>query len=84
MAVLRDPGAVPANWKMSSEQTVEGNLMISYDSTALAGSTTMPSSSDGTERRPEIGYCSQCQNRKPPRCHHCSVCKLFTFIYSFI
>lgn len=20
-------------------------------------------------------YCSRCQNGKPPRCHHCSVCK---------
>ncbi|CAA3023303.1 probable S-acyltransferase 12 [Olea europaea subsp. europaea] len=75
MVVLRDPGAVPANWKMSSEQTVEGNSMICYDSTALADSTTMPSLSDGTERRPAIGYCSQCQNSKPPRCHHCSVCQ---------
>ena len=22
-----------------------------------------------------LGYCPKCRNVKPPRCHHCSVCK---------
>lgn len=22
-----------------------------------------------------LGYCPRCRNVKPPRCHHCSVCK---------
>ncbi|NP_001353964.1 Probable protein S-acyltransferase 12 [Zea mays] len=30
------------------------------------------SSSDEQESAPR--YCSRCQNGKPPRCHHCSVC----------
>ncbi|KAL3832815.1 hypothetical protein ACJIZ3_007551 [Penstemon smallii] len=64
MVVFRDPGAVPANWKMLSDQNVEED-----------NSTAMPSSSEDTERRPAIGYCNRCQNGKPPRCHHCSVCK---------
>jgi len=24
---------------------------------------------------PSPAYCSRCQNGKPPRCHHCSICK---------
>ncbi|KAK4488698.1 hypothetical protein RD792_004475 [Penstemon davidsonii] len=64
MVVFRDPGSVPANWKMLSDQNVEED-----------NSTAIPSSSEDTERRPAIGYCNRCQNGKPPRCHHCSVCK---------
>ncbi|KAK3038765.1 hypothetical protein RJ639_027352 [Escallonia herrerae] len=63
MVVVQDPGSVPENWKPSVE---EGS--------SLTASETWPSS-DGLERRPAVGYCSHCQNGKPPRCHHCSVCQ---------
>lgn len=36
------------------------------------GDSALSTSEDqGTAPR----YCSRCQNGKPPRCHHCSVCK---------
>jgi hypothetical protein len=27
-----------------------------------------------TSTPPSTGYCTRCQNAKPPRCHHCSIC----------
>ena len=35
-------------------------------------------SADVVDERSNINYCSRCQNNKPPRCHHCSVCQ-YTF-----
>jgi len=34
-----------------------------------------PSFSSSEEQGSAPRYCSRCQNGKPPRCHHCSVCK---------
>ncbi|KAL3622306.1 hypothetical protein CASFOL_033717 [Castilleja foliolosa] len=74
--VFRDPGSVPANWKvLPEEHDVENENFISSNSLAPDDNSTMPSSSEGTERRPTPGYCNKCQNGKPPRCHHCSVCQ---------
>ncbi|TVU39375.1 hypothetical protein EJB05_12789, partial [Eragrostis curvula] len=33
-----------------------------------------PASSTSEEQGSAPRYCSRCQNGKPPRCHHCSVC----------
>ncbi|GFP88175.1 probable protein s-acyltransferase 12 [Phtheirospermum japonicum] len=74
--VFRDPGSVPANWKgLPEEQDVEKENFMSSNSLAPDDNSTMPSSSEGTETRPTLGYCNKCQNGKPPRCHHCSVCQ---------
>ncbi|KAK2965518.1 hypothetical protein RJ640_008868 [Escallonia rubra] len=67
MVVVQDPGSVPENWKPSVEESLE-------EGSSLTASDAWPSS-DGPERRPAVGYCSHCQNGKPPRCHHCSVCQ---------
>ncbi|KAL6493931.1 hypothetical protein OROGR_031840 [Orobanche gracilis] len=73
--VFRDPGSVPANWKVLQDQDVEKDGFISSNPLAPGDNSAMSSSSEGIERRPKHGYCSQCQNGKPPRCHHCSVCQ---------
>ena len=76
MVVFRDPGSVPENWRpMAEEYNLEGGTMTSSDCAAPQTLYSAPSSSDGQERRPAVGYCIQCQNGKPPRCHHCSVCE---------
>uniref|UniRef100_A0A5B7C9X7 S-acyltransferase n=1 Tax=Davidia involucrata TaxID=16924 RepID=A0A5B7C9X7_DAVIN len=72
MVVFRDPGSVPENWKPASE---EGSSTTLSDYATPDNSASTWSSLDGLERRPAVGYCSQCQNGKPPRCHHCSVCQ---------
>lgn len=73
MVVFRDPGTVPVNWRPTFD--VESLEITSSDSVAHESRLSSESSS-GLERRLNIGYCNFCQNNKPPRCHHCSVCKL--------
>ncbi|KAL7158976.1 hypothetical protein ABFS83_02G179300 [Erythranthe nasuta] len=75
MVVFRDPGAVPANWRVLPDQNVEQENFISSSSLAAVDNSALASSSDGIEKRSAPGYCSRCQNGKPPRCHHCSVCE---------
>ncbi|KAL8499585.1 hypothetical protein ACS0TY_019535 [Phlomoides rotata] len=74
MVVFRDPGAVPANWKVLPEQNIEKEDFISSISLVPDNNSARPSS-DGLERTPALRYCNHCQNGKPPRCHHCSVCQ---------
>ncbi|KAG6420324.1 hypothetical protein SASPL_116848 [Salvia splendens] len=58
MAVFRDPGAVPPNWKLLPQQdAAETSSSVELNATAI----------------PQ--FCNRCQNGKPPRCHHCSVCE---------
>ncbi|XP_073286791.1 probable protein S-acyltransferase 14 [Primulina huaijiensis] len=60
--VFTDPGSVPSNWRpaMDEERGV----------TDLLTTTEFPTNSDNQEVR----YCRNCNQLKPPRCHHCSVC----------
>ncbi|XP_048421385.1 probable protein S-acyltransferase 12 isoform X2 [Pyrus x bretschneideri] len=76
MVVFKDPGSVPENWKpLIDEENLEAgsSLTLSENIEPKAFTSTQPS--DGGERRPQVRYCSRCQNGKPPRCHHCSVCQ---------
>lgn len=87
MVVFKDPGSVPENWRsIPEEETLEAGT--SY----VGCETSIPPcpSSDGLQRTPSAGFCSKCRNGKPPRCHHCSVCKsllwlrcLVSFVLSF-
>lgn len=72
MAVLRDPGAVPPNWKAEKEDFVSSHTFGPADDSAK------PSFSEELDTTPAMPFCNRCQNGKPPRCHHCSVCKLFS------
>lgn len=71
MAVFNDPGSVPLNWTplpqlpavaVPPPSNVEFELEEEEEEEEAA-STTTP------------GYCTRCQNAKPPRCHHCSICQ---------
>ncbi|KAK9279635.1 hypothetical protein L1049_013314 [Liquidambar formosana] len=77
MVVFQDPGSVPENWRavLEEENLEAGSSMALSDYVAPEILASTLSSSDVFERRPTVGYCSQCQNGKPPRCHHCSVCQ---------
>ncbi|RAL47644.1 hypothetical protein DM860_011382 [Cuscuta australis] len=68
-AVLQDPGSVPDNWKVSPELNVEEGILVTLPD------NDGPENSGTGGRRREVGFCRHCQNGKPPRCHHCSVCQ---------
>lgn len=79
-AVFEDPGSVPENWRpaVTEEENLEaggGSSSTVTSSDHVAPDALVSTwSSDGLERKP-VGYCFHCQNGKPPRCHHCSICK---------
>lgn len=76
MVVFQDPGSVPQNWRPVSEANLEEGIASSQsDNIIPETSSSTRSPLDGMEGRPVVGYCSRCQNAKPPRCHHCSVCQ---------
>ncbi|KAI3701028.1 hypothetical protein L2E82_45670 [Cichorium intybus] len=66
--VLTDPGSVPPNYRPIVDEE-RGDV----DRLTLTGSEFNPlTSPDPTNAR--IRYCRKCNQIKPPRCHHCSVC----------
>ncbi|TMW86673.1 probable protein S-acyltransferase 12 [Solanum lycopersicum] len=75
--VVQDPGSVPENWKLVSEQNIEEGNSVALSDYASIENPTPTLSTEQIERRQSQsrGYCSKCQNGKPPRCHHCSVCQ---------
>ncbi|KAG0474913.1 hypothetical protein HPP92_014599 [Vanilla planifolia] len=75
MVVFHDPGAVPVGWHPSSENLGIINYVSTADHTSIENRESGLSPADVSERRSCIRYCSHCENNKPPRCHHCSVCQ---------
>lgn len=78
--VLTNPGFVPPYWRPESDEE-KGDadpLMASEYNGPGAGPEqgTMPSDSSNQKVR----FCRKCNQFKPPRCHHCSVCKLFNLL----
>ncbi|MED6181900.1 putative protein S-acyltransferase 12 [Stylosanthes scabra] len=74
MVVLNDPGSVPQNWRplpLSQHHDLEAStLPISLSAQVAPESDNAAEASSSS-----TGYCTRCQNGKPPRCHHCSVCQ---------
>ncbi|KAK6142912.1 hypothetical protein DH2020_023260 [Rehmannia glutinosa] len=62
--VFTDPGCVPPSWRPAVDEE-------SGDTDPL---TMSEFPADSENRR--IRYCRKCNQLKPPRCHHCSVCEL--------
>ncbi|GAB2291107.1 hypothetical protein Dimus_025364 [Dionaea muscipula] len=76
MVVFQGPGYVPENWgPVLQENREETTSTVQQDYADLEASSSAWSASDGGERIAVIRYCNHCQNGKPPRCHHCSVCR---------
>ncbi|KAL1830236.1 hypothetical protein ACET3Z_008648 [Daucus carota] len=63
--VFTDPGGVPPNWKpVVDEENGEADLLADSEFIQLPGEPTNLG----------VRYCRKCNQLKPPRCHHCSVC----------
>lgn len=67
--VLTDPGSVPPNWRPAVDEE-------RGEADPLNGSEFSAVQTDAMNQR--VRYCRKCNQLKPPRCHHCSVCK---FLY---
>lgn len=64
--VFIDPGSVPPNWRPTIDEE-------RGEADPLVGSEFGNVPSDPSNQR--IRYCRKCNQLKPPRCHHCSVCE---------
>lgn len=64
--VLTDPGSVPPNWRPAIDEE-------RGEADPLNGSEFINLPADPTNQR--IRFCRKCNQLKPPRCHHCSVCE---------
>ncbi|KAL1543424.1 putative protein S-acyltransferase 14 [Salvia divinorum] len=60
--VFTDPGTVPPNWRPAADEERGDNDPL----------TTAEFPPDTENDR--IRFCRKCNQLKPPRCHHCSVC----------
>lgn len=67
--VFTDPGVVPPNWRSASDEEQRGGESDPLNSLEFGG--LQPDSSNQRTR-----FCRKCNLPKPPRCHHCSVCKI--------
>ncbi|KAJ1381344.1 DHHC-type zinc finger family protein isoform 2 [Sesbania bispinosa] len=66
--VFTDPGRVPSNWRPKIDEEI-GDVDPLEES---SGSPLNVVVGEPDHRR--IRYCRKCNQFKPPRCHHCSVC----------
>lgn len=64
--VFTDPGCVPPNWRPELDEE-------RGDADPLTSSEFGSAPSDPVN--PRVRYCRKCNQFKPPRCHHCSVCE---------
>lgn len=74
--VFTDPGSVPPNWRPElDEERGEADPLTASEFGA----------SPADSGNPRIRFCRKCNQLKPPRCHHCSVCEflLFTVLMVF-
>ncbi|XVF52704.1 hypothetical protein PTKIN_Ptkin05aG0039900 [Pterospermum kingtungense] len=73
--VLTDPGGIPPNWRplRDEEKGVDDPLVDSGYGIPELGSNQ--SAVPGDSMNQDIRFCHKCNQFKPPRAHHCSVCK---------
>lgn len=74
--VVTDPGGVPTGWRpeLDVEKSDGNQALIGEANSSLS---VGDSSSHG------VRYCRKCNQYKPPRSHHCSVCKSLLFVILF-
>ncbi|XP_026401323.1 probable protein S-acyltransferase 14 [Papaver somniferum] len=73
--VFTDPGGVPPKWRPSAIDEESGDIdpMVGLEFDG-ASSGLQQSSMLGDPANPGVRICRKCNQLKPPRCHHCSVC----------
>ncbi|CAN6480271.1 unnamed protein product [Victoria cruziana] len=74
--VFTDPGNVPPNWRPAVDEESGDTIPLASSEfvNQVVGPQQSPVFVDPSNSR--VRYCRKCNQLKPPRCHHCSVCKL--------
>lgn len=78
--VSTDPGGVPPNWKPEvDEEKGDADPLLGSEQTGVVLGVEQANrfSNSATEA---VRFCRKCNQFKPPRCHHCSVCEFLVFI----
>ncbi|CAG7874013.1 unnamed protein product [Brassica rapa] len=65
--VFTDPGVVPPNWRPALDEEEQEGECDPLNGLEFGG--LQPEASTQRTR-----FCRKCNQHKPPRCHHCSVC----------
>lgn len=81
--VLTDPGGVPPNWrpKIDEERGDADPVESIYNIPALASNEFCVLGESANQRK---RYCRKCNQFKPPRSHHCSVCEFFSMTFTLL
>ncbi|RZC73268.1 hypothetical protein C5167_048750 [Papaver somniferum] len=69
--VLTDPGGVPSNWRPFIDEEIGDTDPLTGGSEFGSG---LPGNTSDLNNNSRIRYCRKCNQVKPPRCHHCSIC----------
>ncbi|XP_077245135.1 putative protein S-acyltransferase 14 [Tasmannia lanceolata] len=72
--VLTDPGSVPPNWRPDVDEEIGETVPLTTSEFGGTGLGLQQSTPLPDPANPIIRYCRKCNQLKPPRCHHCSVC----------
>lgn len=76
--VFTDPGSVPPNWNLDFDEE-RGETAPLSSSDFNSQMNPQQSMALGDTGNPRMRYCRKCNQLKPPRCHHCSVCKFIIY-----
>ncbi|XP_015896551.3 probable protein S-acyltransferase 14 isoform X2 [Ziziphus jujuba] len=72
--VLTDPGGVPPNWKPAIDEERGDTDPLVGSEYNREGFNLNQLTMLGDPANERIRFCRKCNQYKPPRCHHCSVC----------
>ncbi|CAN0841901.1 Probable protein S-acyltransferase 14 [Linum grandiflorum] len=70
--IVTEPGGVPPNWRPATdEESGVADPLVGTENDAAAAAAVFGLNQDNQKAR----FCRKCNQFKPPRCHHCSVCR---------
>ncbi|GMN32565.1 hypothetical protein TIFTF001_003729 [Ficus carica] len=71
--LVTDPGGVPPNWRPATDEE-RGEADSLVESECNSTGLVLNRLDDPIPDHQRVRFCRKCNQFKPPRCHHCSVC----------
>lgn len=82
--LVTDPGGVPLNWRPEIDEEAGQGVPLVESEYSGAGLVSNQSVMAFDPANQKVRFCRKCNHFKPPRCHHCSVCKYFHISFSIL